>query len=308
MKKTITILLMLALIVSLALVSCTPNDVPNDGADTSGNENGDGNDSGDNTDTEGDNSGNTDTEGGSGDNTQGGEDNGDNVTEETKKYKIVDSLTSIPVLPTENAPEYYVYHGYVYKIFYSADEIKSFADNIKADGVEFPRQWMGFDIESEDYVQVWIFEGSMTNAQYATFAEENKSADELEYNYNNYNQPLLYSYLIYRDEQKHGSGLDIALYDPFEGESPLRIAALDLCTESYKIIESATNNSPTSSVFENYAVLPQDFSRELLSIVKSTGKYYDITYDGKVVAIILAAEELSEELIDDLIEGLRIVG
>ena len=46
MKKTIPILLILALIVSLALVSCTPNDVPNDGADTSGNENGDGNDSG----------------------------------------------------------------------------------------------------------------------------------------------------------------------------------------------------------------------------------------------------------------------
>ena len=285
MKKRNFTLFICVMLMTLAFVSCVPTDVPENGENTNS--------------------------------AAGSDADGDNVNTNTnndveKNFIVVDDKTDIPVLPHEGAPDYYVYYGTVYKIFYSFDELSSFVSVLTERGAEFIRQCIGFNFESNDYMQVWVFEGTMSDEQYETFITDNKAAIDIDYINIKLRYPNIYSCVIYRDKEKHSSGREMdAFFNQMAYENHTRPALFETWSHFYASLEGFKDDPNLSHLLETVGLIPENYKRELISFAEEKGVFeynYTFYYGGKEFAYINSCEKLSDEFINMLLDGMVVIG
>jgi hypothetical protein len=80
----------------------------------------------------------------------------------------------------------------------------------------------------------------------------------------------------------------------------------------YKTLEGIKNDPLLAPMLETTGLIPHDYQRDLISFTgeKNTDISYSYTlyYNGKSFAYINSCEELSEEFINMLIDGMRVMG
>ncbi len=229
------------------------------------------------------------------------------------KYKVIGDTNEIPLLPTENCYDYYVYGNFVYKLFYSSDDAYSFVQRLNENGVELESQAIGFDSPREDLTPIWIFRGRLrlTDAGeiYDNLDAENGSntaeREAYEWTYSSSSCKLYYA-VLYSDEAMHSSGLAISLYEKMNYEEQLKPVFFELFSNTYEMIDSA----PDTPFLSHLTILPEEFNRELLGYVEEeTGRRcrYSLTYDGKIFAEIKSCEPLSPEFLGELLDNIILI-
>ena len=315
MKKLICILIILSMSIML-LASCNAPDTPDVGGNTdNGGENNNGNgtvnpdDSG--TVTPPDDGGNTPSEG-EGDAPSGSE--GDAPV--TLRYKTLEHNSDIPIFPSSDAPEYYYCDGYIYKLFYTYEDVAAFVDALHKRNMKLGTQCINFSIVSDDYMPLWVFCGTPTDDQRKTLEVDNKPVEELEYYYESFPGRSvginLYPTLIYRDATKHTDGRNTsALCGNAWEDRDVRASLLDVTGYDHTAVEEAKKDPYFGSAYADIAVLPSDFRREGLSytvdIENAKTNRYDLWYNDMKFGRIESCEALTDEFLNSLLDAINVL-
>ncbi len=317
MKKLICILIILSMSIML-LASCNAPDTPDVGGNTdnggeNNNENGTVNPDDSGTVTPPDDGGNTPSEG-EGDAPSDSEDD----ATVTLRYKTVEYNSDIPIFPSSDAPEYYYCadNKNIYKLFYTYEDVAAFVDALHKRNMELGTQCINFSIVSDDYMPLWVFCGTPTDDQRKTLEADNKSLEELEYEYDRTPGRSfgieIWPTLIYRDATKHTDGKNTPALCGYAWEDrDVRASLLNVAGYDHTAVEEAKKDPYFGSAYADIAVLPSDFTREGLSytvdIENGKTNRYDLRYNGMKFAWIESCEVLTEEFINSLFDSINVL-